>query len=1080
MQQSKTKAAHRQQSGPKARSVQEPLYEPLDFVMVRAPLLPIEAYLALSDSLRYGTEEGNLRDPIVFEDDSLVPRDPRIRWALAVGSSVLLDDLKRTLPSGKDVDHLKGKLLRFLIRMSTRPTPYGLFAGVALGEWGQETDLALSAERPQTRTRPDMAWLLTIVQALEARLDIRKHLNLVTNSTAFIHAERVFLTERSSIGEASSGPGVSIRASSVVKRALAMARSPILYQDLADHLLAMTPGATPEKVERLLTELWEQTVLLTTLRPPLTIDNPARYVIQCLANIPAADEVRRQLESILQVAEAYDALPPEEGSTAYRLMVAQANEVNKAAGETPVQVDMAMKLRSHHIMQDIGMEAARAAELLLRMTPLPNGLPYLAAYRRAFISRYGVDREIALLELLDPNCGLGSPTTYGAGPNGIDQSKAALRSQTLLNLATSALHNRKQVIELDDETLARLETWTPTALAAPLSLDLNIFVAAASAEALDAGHFQIIVGPNLGAQAAGRNLGRFADLLGHEAQKSLERAARNEEAYTPDKLWAELVYLPRNLRSVNVTIRPAVRSHEISVGTGLVASHSRVIPLDELVVGIRKNRFYVRRPAENRDIVISAGHMLNNMQAPGICRFLAEVSGDGMAQLSSFDWGHVSTFPFLPRVQVGRIVLRQAQWRIDTLTRTLALPPESPEIFREALGGWREEWQVPRHVYLSTGDNRLLLDLEHASQVEELRTEVRHLRDGGSVVLQEVLPGLDQVWLEGPEGHYMTELVASLVLRKRAVQDQRAAEDSSVPLHAGDSARTVRASTVLPADSLKALGSEWLFVKLYCQNTFEDDLIAYSLRTFAEEVLSAGLAKEWFFIRYNDPDAHIRFRLRGEPEQIIGSLLPKLCTWATELMAEEFCSRFVFDTYEREVERYGGMAGIEMAESIFAADSWTVTQLFYLMQERVLQLDRLILAILSVDNLLASLGLSEAGRLQWLRQHVTSRNEVGQEYRQRKVVLRSLLGDVRHLLNEPGGESVLQVFEAQRKRLAPVAASLVEMEGQGKLTQTLDTLYNSFVHMHCNRLFRSDQSFERRVLGLLLRTREGLERSANS
>lgn len=1076
MKQSKVEPVRAQQPGAKARHVQDSLFEPLDFVMVRAPLLPVEAYLALSDSLRCDKGEGN---PL-FEDDSLVPRDPRIRWALAVGSSALLDDLERSLPSSKDVDHLKGKLLRFLIRMSTRPTPYGLFAGVALGQWGQETDLALSAERPYTRTRPDMSWLLTIVQALESRLDIRQHLHLVTNSTAFIHADRVFLTECSSIGESGSGSGVSIRASSVVKRALALARSPIPYQDLVDQLLSTAPGATPEKVERLLTELWEQTVLLTTLRPPLTIDNPARHVIQCLANIPAANDERKQLESILQLAAAYDALPPEEGIAAYRLLVTQANEVNKAAGETPVQVDMAMKFRRHQIIQDIGMEAARAAELLLRMTPFPNGLSHLAGYRRAFISRYGADREIAILELLDPNCGLGSPTTYGAGANGVAQSKAALRSQTLLNLATSALHNRKQVIELDDETLARLETWAPTALTAPLSLDLNIFVAASSAEALDAGHFQIIIGPNLGAQAAGRNLGRFADLLGPEAHTALERAARIEEAHTLNTLWAELVYLPRKLRLANVTIRPAVRNHEIIIGAGAGVDHSKVIPLDELVVGIRKNRFYIRWPAENTDIVISAGHMLNNMQAPGICRFLAELSGDGTAQLNSFDWGQVSTFPFLPRVQVGRLVLRQAQWRIDTLTRTLALPPESPEIFLEALRCWREQWQVPRHVYLSTGDNRLLLDLEHSSQVEELRTEMRHLRDGGSIVLQEVLPGLDQVWLEGPEGHYMTELVASLVLRKRSVQDQKVAELSSMPHLSGSSSRTVRASTVLSADTLKPPGSEWLFVKLYCSNAVEEDLIAYPLRTFAEEVLSAGLAEEWFFIRYNDPDLHIRFRLHGEPERLIGSLLPKLCAWAAGLMTEGFCSRFTFDTYDREVERYGGTAGIQIAESIFAADSRAVTQLFYLIQERILQLDRLTLAILSVDNLLASLGLSEAARLQWLRRHVTSRNEVGQEYRQRKMVLRSLVGDLRHLQNEPGGGSVLQIFEEQRTTLAPVAASLAEMEDRGKLNQTLDTLYNSFVHMHCNRLFRSDQSLERRVLGLLLRTREGLDRSSNS
>ena len=635
------------------------------------------------------------------------------------------------------------------------------------------------------------------------------------------------------------------------------------------------------------------------------------------------------------------------------------------------------------------------------------------------------------------------------------------------------------MIELDADTQACLETWTPSLDSAPTSLDLNVFIAASSLEALDVGEFQIIIGPNLGAQAAGKNLGRFADLIGPEAQEALKRAAYAEARHAPDQLWVELVYLPYNLRSTNVTIRPAVRSHEIAIGTSSGVHTDRVVPLNELVVGIRNNRFYVRWLAENTDIVISAGHMLNNMQAPEICRFLAEVSRDSKALLSAFDWGPASSFPFLPRIQAGRIVLRQAQWRIDTLTRTHMLPPDSPMTFREALERWREQWQIPRHVYLSMGDNRLLLDLESASQVEELRTEVRHLRNGGHIVLQEVLPRLDQIWLEGPEGHYMSELVASLVLRKNSVQSRKATEVSSTSSQPDNPFPVKPVSTVLPSDRLKPPGSEWLFIKLYCTNTFEEDLIAYPLRTFATEVLSTGLVREWFFIRYNDPDRHIRFRLRGEPEQLVGQLLPRLCAWATTLMAEGLCSHFVFDTYDREVERYGGTAGIQVAESVFAADSCTVSELIYLLQERVLQLDRITLAILSVDHLLASLGLTEAARLQWLQKHVTSRNEVGQEYRQRKALLRTLLSDPHRLLNEPGGILTTQTFAAQRTALIPVRGRLLELMERGELTQAIDILYNSFVHLHCNRLFNSNQSAERRVLGLLLCTREGLDRSSN-
>src|SRR5439155_5812768 len=99
----------------------------------------------------------------------------------------------------------------------------------------------------------------------------------------------------------------------------------------------------------------------------------------------------------------------------------------------------------------------------------------------------------------------------------------------------------------------------------------------------------------------------------------------------------------------------------------------------------RDNRFNIHWLTDYTDIVITSGHMLNNMQAPAICRFLAELSRESAAQLSSFDWGPARSFPLLPRVQVGRVVLREAQWRIDTLTRAQALLPDSPRAFREAL-----------------------------------------------------------------------------------------------------------------------------------------------------------------------------------------------------------------------------------------------------------------------------------------------------------------------------------------------------------------------------------------------------------
>jgi thiopeptide-type bacteriocin biosynthesis protein len=638
-----------------------------------------------------------------------------------------------------------------------------------------------------------------------------------------------------------------------------------------------------------------------------------------------------------------------------------------------------------------------------------------------------------------------------------------VRQRTLRDLALSALRDRWLVVELDEDTLARLETCTPAPDTAPVSLDIAAFVAARSPAAIDVGEFQIIIGPNLGASAAGRNLGRFADLLGPEAEAALVRAARAEGERAPGRLHAELVYLPQRFRSANVTVRPAVRSHEIVLGTSAGVPPSQVIPLDELVVGVRNGRFYVRWLAEDVEVVGCAGHMLNNMQAPTAIRFLDSLRHDGVVQFSSFDWGQAAGFPFLPRVQRGQVILSLAQWRIDASPLTDELPAESSEAFQKALAPWRKRWQVPRYVYLSFGDNRLLLDLEDDAQGEVLREEICRLRDGGFIVLQEALPAPDQVWAMGPGGHFVTEFMVPLVLKEAARQTHEAPPQLNV------SGRMVATES-----RLRPPGSDWLFAKLYCPRTFEEDLIAGPMRTFCAFIRGAGLAEEWFFIRYADPDPHLRLRFRGAPERLVGHLLPQVCTWAADLMRDGLCLRFCFDTYDREVERYGGEVGTTTAEALFAADSRAVVELLHLSQQRLLEMDRMMLAVFSIDDLLAGLGLTESDRLRWYKDQAMSRREAGQEYRQRKQTLRSLLGDPARLLADPGGEAVAQVFAARREALVPVAWRLSELTERGELGQLTSKLYQSFVHLHCNRLLASDWALEQRLIGLLLRTREGL------
>ncbi len=1041
----------------KSAARRRPLYKPLKWALVRAPLLPVETYLALGQPPADECANGK------YAPEARLPADPLICAALAVGGGNLYDVLSRADASGEGDPDAGAKLLRYLIRMSTRPTPYGLFAGVALACWGSETDLSLAETRPRTRTRPDMAWLLRLVMEAESRPEVRRRFSYLANPRAFVSAGRIFLPEAAPTADFNApGPAVSARASNVVRRALALARTLIPHERLLAEL-ATVPGATTEKVEKMIEELWRQTLLLTDLRPPLTELSPANYVARRLRDNQAAPDLLERLEAALAGMAEWDALPIEKAATAYRQLTTNPNANEPAASEPSLQVDMALTLGGSRITRAVSEEAARAAELLLRLTPLPAGLPHLEAYHRAFEARYGTEREVPLLELLDPNFGLGPPTPFHGAATIGDPRKAALRQQTLYDLGVNALREKQLVVELDEPKLAQLESWSPTAFTAPQSLDLSVFVVAELATELDKGRFQIVVGPNLGAIAAGRNLGRFADLLGEEATTALRELATAESSQHPDCLWTELGYLPHRFRFANVAVRPHPRLYEITIGTTPGRPPDRTIPLDELVVGTRGGRFYVRWPARGAEVLACTGHMLNNMQAPDVCRFLDDLRRDGRAQFSSFDWGSAATLPVLPRVQVGRIVLCPAQWRIDARARKELA--SDPAMFMTGLREWRARWHVPRYVYLSFGDNRLLLDLDDEAQADQLRAEIRRLAEGAQLLLQEALPAPEHAWVGGPKGRFITELMIPLVLQP----DRGATEAATFPPHLPPS------FTI--ADRVRPPGSDWLFAKLYCPRAFEDDLLTGPVAELCQQAIAMGAANDWFFLRYADPEPHLRLRFRGRSERLIGELMPHVCAWANGLLTDGLCTRVCFDTYDRELERYGGTAGTVAAEAVFGADSRTVIEMLRLSREGLLGMDLTSLAVFSIDDLLTGLGAGEDERVDWYRERVSSRTVAGDEYRRRKDVLRGLLGDPEQIRIQPGGDALARVLAARRNELEPIARQLDALTAAQELSQPKSMLFRSYVHLHCNRLLAGDRSAEGQVLGLLARTRYGLKQA---
>ena len=129
-----------------------------------------------------------------------------------------------------------------------------------------------------------------------------------------------------------------------------------------------------------------------------------------------------------------------------------------------------------------------------------------------------------------------------------------------------------------------------------------------------------------------------------------------------------------------------------------------------------------------------------------------------------------------------------------------------------------------------------------------------------------------------------------------------------------------------------------------------EQLLLKQLAPWLTQMQQDGVLKHWFFVRYGDPDWHLRLRCFGEPERLYGELLPALNRLLTPSLASAGLHCIELFTYMQETERYGGEHMMPLAEHFFCLDSQFVLQaILFSQQDDSL---RWRLAILAIDLIL--------------------------------------------------------------------------------------------------------------------------------
>lgn len=1071
------------------------------FCVMRSPLLSFDDLAAWSDGLQAAAvlDAPERLDSALTADRvrlraglaALIAR-PEVRDALYLASPDLDSSLEewRADPAGDRGRRVERALVRYLTRMATRATPFGLFAGCAVGTISTRTRLMLPSMLDYRRhTRPDMHFLCALVTALECDPAVRATLRFRPNSSLYHLGDRWHWIALTPDDEAHSHRLHRLDARPSLDAVLARAAEGATLDDLrADTDLDLDA-------------LVARQLLVSELQPASTGAEPIHAMIELLERIaPTAPLAATAAGALREVRDALAQLD----AAGLGVAPARYREIAANLEALPGPVDRSKLLQSELIKTprdapgdhgptlggDVLAEVERGVEILRRLArPARDSL---TRFREAFVGRYEGRGAagVPLVEVLGAEAGLSFGPSSGhdgstalldglAVSSGPDEPSVRWgdRHTFLLERLSQALAAGARELVLGDHDLDRLAN--PDPLPLPDAFSVTAVVVAGSAAALERGEFRVALHGAAGPSGA-RMLGRFCH-GDATLRKRVQEYLRAEQALRPDAIFAEIAHLPEP-RAGNILHRPVFREHEVAYLGVSGAPRARQIPLTDLLVSVVGGRVVLRSARLGREVIprLTSAQNYHHPRTAPLYRFLAALQDQGVATGLGWDWGPLANAPFLPRISSGRLVLARARWRMAADETDAIGRARGSDLFR-AVHSWRVRRGVPRHVRLADYDNELLVDFDNILSVESFA----HLVKGRDhALLIEAVPGPDELCAVGPEGRYFHEL--SIPFLRLASQESPVAAPDRVhptpaarangaahPVGQAEPAAILPHGDPRPARRTFPPGSEWLYAKLYAAPSMSNRLLREVVRPVTTQALASGAVNGWFFVRYADPDEHLRLRFHGDPAHLSSEVVPALRNAVEPLLADGRLLRLQLDTYEREVERYGGAVGIALSEQIFEEDSRAVLEVVEAFDDEALAEVGWRLALLGMHRLLDDLGLDAAEqcavlrglRESFAREHRADQKllrQLGERYRAERASLEILL-DAARAAEGPLAAAVA-VVQRRSDRLAPVISELGRAAADGQLAIPRADLASSYLHMHANRMLRSDQRRHEMVL----------------
>ena len=946
----------------------------------------------------------------------------------------------------KEKQKLEQTLYKYKSRLSTRSTPFGLFAGIGMVNVGEKKSIQLPEKSTYKKyLRLDMNYLAALVRHIEQVPEIQDLLSWSVNTSLYKQHNKYRYIEHY-FNKANKFHKLSaVDYSSYLEKIFETAKFGSNLDDIANSIV--NEDILFQDAKNFVNELVQSQLLVSSLEPSITSDRILGDLINNVKkiNCKSAKKVYYQLLLIKFRINEINSTSVGEDVKYYENLIFEIEKLGVGFEKSKLfQVDMYIPEIAGSVDEQIIKDIEKSIEFLkyfsIDFDPLKDE-------KEKFRKLYEGD-EVPLFKVFDAENGMNFSTNSSVSPlidkvgvyyGGNSEMKIQQTPQENFTnkLYKEAMKEGKKVVTLSEKSLPESIKKNKTKKQLPPTYS-SIF-----SILKEEGKNKIFLG-SLGGSSALNLLGRFGH-LDEEYNSYIKQLAKKEEEILKGAIVADIVHLPED-RVGNILIRPVLHDYQIPYLSKANVEKEYELQISELVLSLKGDRFVLRSKRLNKEIIprLSNAHNYSNPMSLGIYKFLCSLQNQDILPWLGFNWGHLrSYYVYSPRVEYNNVILSLAKWNFvkEDAKEMIDAFKKSKEELDNEIDNWQKTHDIPNQFLLAEGDNELYINLKDSLS---RRVFVNEIRRKPSFTLNEYLMSSDNDYVSAKDGNYAHQFVVSFVN-----------ENYKLPVYGTSNRKNEVKRKFSP-------GSEWLYFKVYAGAKTLDNLLKNEFKSLIDYLIEKEIVDKWFFIRYSDPDLHLRIRFHFKDVLQIQFVIQKLNELTHPFIKNKIIHVFQMDTYNRELERYGTNT-MELSESLFYQDSQVIISFLDLIEGDSGEEIRWLFALKLIDSFLSDLQFDIDQKIEFV---TMLRDSFTQEFnfqKPQRTALNNKFRDKRKVIDKmlqteiDGTEEWYPLFELLNYKSEVTKDEITTLISiKEKLEMKFSNLIASYTHMSLNRIFLSN------------------------